>query len=183
MLDGLTGLFPIDIIVVADNLGKNGLQLDFHEQLVAGALLPEFLHNLHHKGKNAAGGGIVPIQPVGKILAVFKKDQQEIIIEIAGQGVPDKGGVEMDDQIVHFLAVGQLQSMIICIGQDKYVARADIVELLVDMIRAVARGHAGNFQLVVGMSFSRHRADEHMAVDGNQLAAVLIQNGAGGRER
>ena len=57
LLDGLTGLFPIDIIVVADNLGKNGLQLDFHEQLVAGALLPEFLHNLHHKGKNAAGGG------------------------------------------------------------------------------------------------------------------------------
>ena len=63
------------------------------------------------------------------------------------------------------------------------VARADIVELLVDMIRAVARGHAGHFQLVVGVSFSRHRADEHMAVDGNQLAAVLIQNGAGGRER
>ena len=123
------------------------------------------------------------VTAVGKILAVFKKDQQEIIIEIAGQGVPDKGGVEMDDQIVHFLAVGQLQSMIIGIGQDKHVARADIVELIVDMIRAVARGHAGNFQLVVGMSFSRHRADEHMAVDGNQLAAVLIQNGAGGRER
>ena len=76
--------FGVNVIVMADNFCKDGLELNFGNQLITGPFFVQLPGDFLHQIKNAPGGGGVPVQPVGEISSPFEKNQQKIIIQIVG---------------------------------------------------------------------------------------------------